>query len=242
MADGGWRPNGMQGELFALAAAPRPPGACSATTCSWSTSAAGRTARPAWTSSSTRPTRPASATGSSPCFATWATRTNGPGPRELAAEHAAHYGLRHEVVYREIVTEDGDRVQQTLSEHIEERGMWPDSARRYCTSNMKRAARHHLLDENFQELAEVHPSRRLTIATTPATRCISGCVPAPQDPGVGAPELAAGPGSRSGTMTGGGQMYSFTATGRVKGEHPSPGSAAILAGHEHDTSGPASRD
>jgi 3'-phosphoadenosine 5'-phosphosulfate sulfotransferase (PAPS reductase)/FAD synthetase len=56
-----------------------------------------------------------------------------PGTRELAAEHAAHYGLRHEVVCREVISADGERVQQTLSEHIEQRGMWPDAARRYCT-------------------------------------------------------------------------------------------------------------
>jgi PP-loop superfamily ATP-utilizing enzyme len=32
-----------------------------------------------------------------------------PGTKALAAEHAAFYGIRHEVVCREIVTEDGDR-------------------------------------------------------------------------------------------------------------------------------------
>jgi 3'-phosphoadenosine 5'-phosphosulfate sulfotransferase (PAPS reductase)/FAD synthetase len=61
-----------------------------------------------------------------------------PGTRELAAEHAAHYGLRHEVVFREITTEDGRRVQQTLSEHIEAHGRWPDWQRRFCTSDLKR--------------------------------------------------------------------------------------------------------
>jgi integrase len=56
-----------------------------------------------------------------------------PGTRELAAEHAAFYQLRHEVVCREVANAEGERVQQTLSEHIEQRGMWPDAARRYCT-------------------------------------------------------------------------------------------------------------
>jgi 3'-phosphoadenosine 5'-phosphosulfate sulfotransferase (PAPS reductase)/FAD synthetase len=56
-----------------------------------------------------------------------------PGTRELAAEHAAFYQLRHEVVFRQVVNADGERAQQTLSEHIEARGMWPDAARRYCT-------------------------------------------------------------------------------------------------------------
>lgn len=68
-----------------------------------------------------------------------------PGTLDLAAEHAAHYGLRHEVVFREVEGPDGQRVQQTLSEHIEARGMWPDAARRYCTSDLKRAPVHKLL-------------------------------------------------------------------------------------------------
>jgi hypothetical protein len=49
------------------------------------------------------------------------------GTRKLAAEH---YGLRHEVVRREITTPGGERVQQSLSDHIEQRGKWPDAARR----------------------------------------------------------------------------------------------------------------
>jgi 3'-phosphoadenosine 5'-phosphosulfate sulfotransferase (PAPS reductase)/FAD synthetase len=61
-----------------------------------------------------------------------------PGTRELAAEHAAHYQVRHEVVWRTVPGPDGEPVQQSLSEHIEQRGMWPDAARRYCTSDMKR--------------------------------------------------------------------------------------------------------
>ena len=68
-----------------------------------------------------------------------------PGTRELAAEHAAHYGLRHEVVRREITTPSGQRVQQTLTDHIEQRGKWPDAARRYCTSDLKRAPVHRLM-------------------------------------------------------------------------------------------------
>jgi len=69
-----------------------------------------------------------------------------PGTRELAAEHAAHYyGLRHEVVRREVKTPGGQRVQQTLTDHIEQRGKWPDAARRYCTSDLKRAPVHRLM-------------------------------------------------------------------------------------------------
>jgi 3'-phosphoadenosine 5'-phosphosulfate sulfotransferase (PAPS reductase)/FAD synthetase len=55
-------------------------------------------------------------------------RMEWPGTRELAEEHARHYGLPLHVVAR-----DRDLLHQV--EH--ERGMWPDSARRYCTSDQK---------------------------------------------------------------------------------------------------------
>jgi 3'-phosphoadenosine 5'-phosphosulfate sulfotransferase (PAPS reductase)/FAD synthetase len=57
-----------------------------------------------------------------------------PGTRDLAQEHAAHYGLRFEVVRRR--TKDGR--PQTLLEHVRERGKWPSSTCRYCTSDHKR--------------------------------------------------------------------------------------------------------
>ena len=50
------------------------------------------------------------------------------GTRELAQEQAAHYGLRFEVVRRD----KGDLLDQ-----IEQRGMFPSSAARYCTSDQK---------------------------------------------------------------------------------------------------------
>lgn len=53
------------------------------------------------------------------------------GTRELAEKHAAHYGVRFEVVSR--VHKQGDLLVQ-----IEERGMFPDSQNRYCTSDQKR--------------------------------------------------------------------------------------------------------
>ncbi len=51
------------------------------------------------------------------------------GTRELAAEQAAHYGFRFEVVRRE----KGDLLDQ-----IQARGMFPSSTARYCTSDQKR--------------------------------------------------------------------------------------------------------
>lgn len=55
-------------------------------------------------------------------------RVEWPGTRELARQQAACYGLRFEVVQREL----GDLLTQ-----IEGRGMFPSSAARYCTSDQK---------------------------------------------------------------------------------------------------------
>lgn len=51
------------------------------------------------------------------------------GTKDLAAEHAAHYGIRLHVI---------KRPQGDLLEHVEQRRMWPDSQNRYCTSDHKR--------------------------------------------------------------------------------------------------------
>ncbi len=51
------------------------------------------------------------------------------GTKELAVEHAAHYGIRLEIVRRE----RGDLLDQ-----IKSRGMFPSSTARYCTSDQKR--------------------------------------------------------------------------------------------------------
>ncbi|MFC7650651.1 phosphoadenosine phosphosulfate reductase family protein [Streptosporangium lutulentum] len=55
------------------------------------------------------------------------------GVAALAAEHAAHYGIPFYLVSRTVEGES-----QSLLEQVEERGMWPDAARRYCTSDHKR--------------------------------------------------------------------------------------------------------
>ncbi|MCI0462472.1 MAG: phosphoadenosine phosphosulfate reductase family protein, partial [Gemmataceae bacterium] len=52
-----------------------------------------------------------------------------PGTPELAREHAAHYGLRFEVTR---ATGPG------LLDRVRRRRMWPDPARRWCTSDLKR--------------------------------------------------------------------------------------------------------
>lgn len=52
------------------------------------------------------------------------------GTRELAQEQAEAYGVRFEIA--------PTRPQGDLLDQIEARGMFPDSARRYCTSDHKR--------------------------------------------------------------------------------------------------------
>jgi 3'-phosphoadenosine 5'-phosphosulfate sulfotransferase (PAPS reductase)/FAD synthetase len=52
-----------------------------------------------------------------------------PGTKELAQEHAEHYGLRFIVVQRKV---------RGFLEEIEKRGMFPSSGQRYCTSYYKR--------------------------------------------------------------------------------------------------------
>lgn len=52
------------------------------------------------------------------------------GTKDLAHEHAKHYGLRFEVVKREVV---GDLLAE-----VRRRGKWPSSTERYCTSYYKR--------------------------------------------------------------------------------------------------------
>lgn len=56
-------------------------------------------------------------------------RVEWPGTKELAAEQADCYGVRFEVVK----ATGGD-----LLDRVEARGMWPDAARRWCTSDLKR--------------------------------------------------------------------------------------------------------
>lgn len=57
-----------------------------------------------------------------------------PGTEEMARYHAEFYGLRFIVVRKGEAK--GEPV--TLLEHIEKRGMWPDRANRFCTSDLKR--------------------------------------------------------------------------------------------------------
>ncbi|WP_199570551.1 phosphoadenosine phosphosulfate reductase family protein [Streptomyces murinus] len=64
------------------------------------------------------------------------------GTRELAAEHAAAYGLRFEVVAR---------IGLDLVDRIAERGMFPDASNRWCTSDFKRGPVRRLMTALVRE-------------------------------------------------------------------------------------------
>lgn len=65
------------------------------------------------------------------------------GTKTLAAEQAAHYGIRFEVVSR----------KQDLLDQVAQRGMWPSNKQRYCTSDHKRAQIYKLLTALVAEKA-----------------------------------------------------------------------------------------
>ncbi len=74
-----------------------------------------------------------------------------PCTRELAAEHAAHYGLRFEIVARQ----RGDGAVETILQRVlDDRGMWPDSARRWCTFDHKRGPVRKLITRLVTERRE----------------------------------------------------------------------------------------
>lgn len=72
------------------------------------------------------------------------------GVPELAAEHAAHYGLRFELARR--TASDGHT--ETILERVAVRGMWPDAARRWCTSDHKRGPIRKIMTALVAELRD----------------------------------------------------------------------------------------
>ena len=74
------------------------------------------------------------------------------GTAELAQEHAQHYGLR----FVKIARPQGDLLDQ-----IEQRGMFPDAARRYCTSDHKRGQGRKAVTMLVGELRLDRPARVL---------------------------------------------------------------------------------
>lgn len=75
------------------------------------------------------------------------------GVKALAAEQAAHYGARFEVVTRA----KGDLLAQVEFE----RGKWPSNKARFCTSDHKRAQVYKLLTKLVKELGLSRPVRIL---------------------------------------------------------------------------------
>lgn len=86
-------------------------------------------------------------------------RMEWPGTRELAEEQVRHYGLRFEVVSRRTRTGQS----QTLLEQVEQRGMWPASTSRYCTSDHKRGPITTLYTRLVAELRQSDPRRHVQL-------------------------------------------------------------------------------
>ena len=76
-----------------------------------------------------------------------------PGTRELARAQAARYGVRFEVV----------SAREGLLERTERRRMWPDAARRWCTSDLKRGPIRTLMPQLARELEHVERPRILNL-------------------------------------------------------------------------------
>jgi 3'-phosphoadenosine 5'-phosphosulfate sulfotransferase (PAPS reductase)/FAD synthetase len=74
------------------------------------------------------------------------------GVPELAAEHAAHYGLRFEIARRE----QAGQVE-TILQRVEQRRMWPDAARRWCTSDHKRGPIRKVMTRLVAEIRDARP-------------------------------------------------------------------------------------
>lgn len=74
------------------------------------------------------------------------------GVRDLAEEQADHYGFRFEVI---------SRPQGDLLDHIEQRGKFPSSAARYCTSDHKRGQVDKVMTKLVKELDLDRPARIL---------------------------------------------------------------------------------
>ena len=71
------------------------------------------------------------------------------GVPELAAEHAAHYGLRFELARRE-----RDGALYTILDHVQNRGLWPSASQRWCTSDFKRGPIRKVMTKLVAELRD----------------------------------------------------------------------------------------
>jgi 3'-phosphoadenosine 5'-phosphosulfate sulfotransferase (PAPS reductase)/FAD synthetase len=76
-----------------------------------------------------------------------------PGTRQLAEAQAARYRVRFEVV----------AAREGLLERAERRGMWPDAARRWCTSDLKRGPVRTVMTRLARELDTTQRPRILNL-------------------------------------------------------------------------------
>jgi 3'-phosphoadenosine 5'-phosphosulfate sulfotransferase (PAPS reductase)/FAD synthetase len=81
-------------------------------------------------------------------------RVEWPGTEELVEEHAKHYGVRFEKI---------SRPQGDLIDHIRQRGMWPSSTTRYCTSDHKRGQCSKIITQLTREVQEECGNRKVKI-------------------------------------------------------------------------------
>lgn len=72
-------------------------------------------------------------------FAALGQEADWPQAEEMAASHAAHYGLRFIVTSKLVTDGRGGKRRQGLLERIEIRGDWPSPKIRWCTSDFKRS-------------------------------------------------------------------------------------------------------
>jgi 3'-phosphoadenosine 5'-phosphosulfate sulfotransferase (PAPS reductase)/FAD synthetase len=79
------------------------------------------------------------------------------GTKELAKKQADHYGCRFEVTQYQ----DEDGNEKSLLDYIKERGKWPDSKNRFCTSEFKRGPIGRVFTKLAAELELKRPARIL---------------------------------------------------------------------------------
>lgn len=99
------------------------------------------------------------------------------GTKELAAEQAAHYGVRFEVVRRP----QGGILQHTLKRHAtlkaqgKDTPAWPSSVNRWCTSDHKRGQVGRLLTKLASETRQSQAGKRVRILNCMGMRAGESC-------------------------------------------------------------------
>jgi 3'-phosphoadenosine 5'-phosphosulfate sulfotransferase (PAPS reductase)/FAD synthetase len=95
------------------------------------------------------------------------------GTTDVVVAHAAHYGLPLTIVSRE---------KNDLLEHVEDRGKWPSSAARYCTSDHKRGPLLKLMTRFVREERERNGGRRVRVLNVMGIRAEESSARAKKNP------------------------------------------------------------